>query len=133
MTIAIRTTLMTKVRAPNLGRFLIWDKAIFQGTLSCISTVYTAHIHSTTYGTHTLNVLPGRILETPSLTSKCCDVLIIIDIHNIVVIIILKHILLSCDVCYWLVSYCRTIRESPILFSSPATNCQLQKHGGVPN
>jgi len=28
---------------PNLGRFLIWDKAIFQGTLSCISTVYTAH------------------------------------------------------------------------------------------
>ena len=32
-----------KVRVPNLGRFLFWDKAIFQGTLSCISTVYTAH------------------------------------------------------------------------------------------
>jgi len=33
-----------KVRASNLGRFLIWDKAIFQGTLSYILTVYTAHI-----------------------------------------------------------------------------------------
>jgi len=34
---------MYKVRVPNLGWFLIWDKVIFQGTLSYISTVYTAH------------------------------------------------------------------------------------------
>ena len=72
-----------------MGRFLILDKAIFQGTLSYISTVYTAHTqHHLRYP---LNVLPGRILETPSLTSKCCDALIIIiDIHNSVVITILN-------------------------------------------
>ena len=79
----------TGVRMPNLGRFLIWDKATFQGTLSCISTVYNAHTqhHLRTY---TPNILPGRIVETPSLTSKCCDALIIIDIHNSIAIIILN-------------------------------------------
>ena len=84
-------TWIIKVRAPNLGWFLIWDKVIFQGTLIAVFRQFTLHIHSTTYGTYTPNVLPRRILETPSLTSKCCDALIIIiDIHNSVVIIILN-------------------------------------------
>ena len=52
--------------------------------------------YSTTYGTYTPNVLPGKILETPSLTSKCCDALIIIiGIHNSVVIIILNMFCLA--------------------------------------
>ena len=39
----VQDTRDSKVRVPNLGRFLIWDKVIFQGTLSYILTVYTAH------------------------------------------------------------------------------------------
>ena len=42
-----------KVRVPNFGQFLIWDKAIFQGTLSCISTVYTAHTQHHLWYLHT--------------------------------------------------------------------------------
>jgi len=48
-----------KVRVPNLGRFLIWDKAIFQGTLSCISTVYTAHTQHYLRYPHTEYPCPG--------------------------------------------------------------------------
>ena len=103
----------SKVRVPNLGWFLIWDKAIFQETYSCISTVYTAHTQ------HHLWYLHTECLAQEDSANPFTDIEVlwcVNDIQNSVVIIILNIFCLAAMFVFGLFPIVRPSASLPCCF-----------------